>query len=160
MKIAYIFSALLVLIGSSASAQVTLSSADKTAAFRAAGYKRVGAQWRKCDDPGTAGYTPGAIEQAKDLNGDGRPEAVVTEGSTYCFGMTGTGFDVVSKQADGTWKLMVSRTGMASFLSTKGTGGWPDIEVGGPGFCFPVERWDGREYRLHRRQYEGRPCRR
>jgi hypothetical protein len=158
MKIAYIFSALLVLMASSASAQVMLSNADKTAAFRAAGYKRVGSQWRKCDDPGTASYTSGAIEQAKDLNGDGRPEAVITEGSTYCFGMTGTGFDVVSKQADGTWKLMVSRTGMASFLSAKGHEGWPDIEVGGPGFCFPIERWDGREYRLNRRQYEGRPC--
>jgi hypothetical protein len=26
------------------------------------------------------------------------------------------------------------------------------------GFCFPVERWDGREYALHRFQYEGKPC--
>lgn len=135
-----------------------LSSADTTAAFRAAGYTRANQQWRKCDDPGTLGYTPGAIELVRDINGDGRPEAVITEGSTFCHGMTGSGFDLVSKQANGTWKLMASRTGIATFLPTKGAGGWPDIEIGGPGFCFPVERWNGKEYLLHRRQYEGKPC--
>lgn len=36
--------------------------------------------------------------------------------------------------------------------------GWPDISVGGPGFCFPVERWNGKEYKLHRFEYEGKRC--
>jgi len=142
-----------------APAMPTVSAADTAAAFHAAGYARSAAQWRKCDDPGTAGYTPGAIELVRDLNGDGRLEIVITEGSTYCHGMTGSGFDIVSKQANGSWKLILSRTGVATFLNTRGAGGWPDIEVGGPGFCFPIERWNGKEYRLHRRQYEGRPCR-
>lgn len=145
---------------SAATAQTALPNADQTAAFRAAGYTRSGGQWRKCEDPGTAGYTPGVIEQVKDLNGDGRPEAIITEGSTFCFGMTGVGFDIVSKQANGSWKMIASRTGIPTFLATKGVGGWPDVEIGGPGFCFPVERWNGREYVIRRRQYEGRPCRR
>lgn len=140
-------------------AQTTLSVADRSAALRAAGFARQGTQWRKCDDPGTASYTPGNIDLVRDLNGDGRPEALITEGSIYCHGNTESGFDLVSKQADGKWKLIVSRTGIAEFLTTKGAGGWPDIEIGGPGFCFPVERWNGREYRLHRRQYQGRACR-
>ncbi len=122
--------------------------------------QKSGGQWRKCEDPSTAGYTPGAIEQMKDLNGDGRPEAVITEGSTFCFGITGVVFNIVSKQANGSWRLVASRTGIATFLATKGAGGWPDVEIGGPGMCFPVERWNGREYVIHRRQYEGRPCRR
>ena len=36
--------------------------------------------------------------------------------------------------------------------------GWPDIQVGGPGFCFPVLRWNGKEYILNRHEYEGKPC--
>lgn len=160
MRILPILASILLVAAHAAIAQTALSSADRAAAFRAAGYKRVGAQWHKCEDPGTASYTPGAIEQTGDLNGDGRPEIVISEGSTFCFGMTGTGFDLVSKQADGSWKLVVSRPGIAKFLTTKGAGGWPDIEIGGPGFCFPVERWNGRDYAIQRRQYEGRPCRR
>jgi hypothetical protein len=136
-----------------------LSAADQQAAFKAAGFTLHGKSWRSaCDDPDTASYTPGTIETVSDLNGDGRLEAVVTEGSSYCYGMAGTAFSIVSKQANGRWKVMTSGTGIVSFLPTKGAGGWPDIEIGGPGFCFPVQRWNGREYRLHGYQYEGKIC--
>lgn len=147
-----------------AAAPPTLSPAEQTAAFRAAGFKRVKGQWQGCGDPGTPTYTPGAIEQVLDFNGDGRPEAVVTEGSLFCFGRTEVGYTVVSKQADGSWKQITAGPGIVTVLPTPKvvlakTGGWPDLEIGGPGFCFPVERWNGREYALHRRQYEGKPCR-
>ncbi|MCY1416981.1 hypothetical protein D3C76_538740 [compost metagenome] len=136
-----------------------LSPTDQAAAFKAAGFNLKGKQWQSaCEDPGTTSYTPGTIEQVLDLNGDGHVEAVITEGGTFCYGHTGTGYSVVSQQANGSWKLITSGTGMPSFLSTKGVGGWPDIEVGGPGFCFPVERWDGRQYVLQRHQYEGKAC--
>jgi hypothetical protein len=136
-----------------------LSAADKQAAFKAAGFALHGKSWRSsCDDPDTASYTPGTIETVRDLNGDSRPEAVITEGSSYCYGMAGTSFSIVSKQANGSWTLITNGIGVVSFLPTKGTGGWPDIEIGGPGFCFPVERWNGHEYRLHGYQYEGKVC--
>lgn len=141
-------------------ASAPLAPADEAAAFKAAGFKLKGKQWRACDDPGTSSYSPGTIQEVRDLNGDGRPEAVIAEGSTFCHGNTGSGYSVVSKQANGSWKLIASGTGMPNFLATKGVDGWPDIEVGGPGFCFPVERWNGRAYVLHRHQYEGKPCRR
>lgn len=129
------------------------------AIFRAAGFTKRGAQWRSaCDDPGTLSYSPGAIEERKDLNGDGRPEAIVTEGGTYCYGNTGTGFWLVSQQTDGSWKLITNDMGMPEFLKTKGAAGWPDILIGGPGFCFPVKRWNGQAYVLNRREYEGKPC--
>lgn len=134
-----------------------LPAADQAAAFKAAGFRKAGAQWRKCEDP-TASSGQGMIAEVRDVNGDGRPEAVITEGGTFCYGHTGAGFSVVSKQRDGSWKLMTSGTGIATFLPTKGAGGWPDIEVGGPGFCFPVERWNGRAYKQHRYQYEGKSC--
>lgn len=136
-----------------------LSSADQAAAFKAAGFKLKGKRWQACADP-SSGATPGAIEDVRDLNGDGLPEAIITEGGTYCYGNTGAGYSLVSKQADGSWKLMASGTGMLHVLNTRGTGNWPDIEIGGPGFCFPVERWNGRQYALHRHEYEGKRCRR
>ena len=141
-----------------AAAPAMLSPADQAAAFKAAGFTQKGRQWQACEDP-TATYTPGAIETVRDLNGDGRPEAVITEGGSFCHGNTGTGYTVVSKQANGSWKRITGNTGVASFLKTKGVGGWPDIEVGGPGFCFPVERWNGKQYVLNRRQYQGKACR-
>jgi hypothetical protein len=144
-------------VSSAYAAPPQLSSADEAAAFRAAGFKHKGKTWQNCDDP-TPTYTAGALEQVRDVNGDGRPEAVLTEGGSFCYGNTGAGYSLVSKQADGSWRLITSGTGIVTFLNTKGAGGWFDLEIGGPGFCFPVLRWNGREYALQRHQYEGKRC--
>lgn len=159
MKPRFRLAALAIMLGcaTALAATVQLSATDKAAAFKAAGYMLKGGQWHACDDP-TPSYTPGAIQDVRDLNGDGRPEALITEGSGYCYGNTGVSYSLVSKQANGSWKLITHSTGIATFLSTKGVGGWPDIEIGGPGFCFPVERWNGHAYVLQRHQYEGKPC--
>jgi hypothetical protein len=136
-----------------------LAAADEVAAFQAAGFKKRAGKWRSdCDDPGTLTYTPGAVERVGDFNGDGRPDAVLTEGGTYCYGNTGTGYWLVSRRADGGWALMSRSTGIAEFLKTRGSDGWPDIVVGGPGLCFPVLRWTGREYKLNRWEYDGKAC--
>lgn len=141
-----------------AAAQAASPVLDEAAIFTAAGFHQEDGHWAKCGDPGTVSYTPGAIESPGDLNGDGLPEAVVTEGGSYCFGMTGQGYTLMSQQADGGWKLITENIGVPGFLDSKGADGWPDIEVGGPGFCFPVQRWNGSEYGTDRFEYEGKPC--
>jgi hypothetical protein len=158
MRVQRLFPAILVVLFCAPilASPTKLSPADEAAAFKAAGFKLKGKQWRACDDQ-SASYTPGAIE-VRDLNGDGRLDALVTEGSGDCYGNTGVAYSLVSQQANGSWKLMSQGVGMATFLPTKGAGGWPDIEVGGPGFCFPVLRWNGSEYVEHGHQYEGKPC--
>ncbi len=139
-----------------ASADLTLTDADRLAAFKAAGALQRKGMWVMCaDDPNSSGAT---IDTVHDLNGDGRPEAVVTEGGTFCYGHAGTGYQLLSKQADGKWRVMTGSSGIPEFLKTKGVGGWPDISVGGPGFCFPVQRWNGKAYALHRFEYEGKRC--
>lgn len=147
------------MLAAPAEAQVTLSPDDQAAAFKAAGFKKHGTQWQACGDPGSAGYTPGSIETIRDLDGDGRPEAVITEGSAACFGGDEVGYTIVSKQADQSWKQIASGTGIPTVLATKGVAGWPDLEIGGQGFCFPVQRWNGKAYVLQRHQYDGKPCR-
>lgn len=138
------------------------SAADEAAIFKAAGFKRKGKRWvtEGCDDPASSTYGPGTVEDFKDLNGDGRPEAVLSEGGTFCYGNTGQGFWLLSQQGGGTWKLLMQSTGIPQFMATKGKDGFPDIQIGGPGFCFPVVRWDGKEYKTQRWEYEGKACKR
>ncbi len=139
-----------------AAASATLTLPERAAILTAAGAVRRGARWMICTQDLNASAR---IDQIEDLNGDGRPEAVVGEDGTVCHGPSGTGFTLLSKQANGKWKKIFASDGIPEFLKTKYGGGWPDISIGGPGFCFPVMRWDGRAYVNHRLEYEGRPCR-
>ena len=159
MRRAALAAVIIATASNAASPSVNVPPSDERAIFKAAGFKLRGDQWRSdCDDPGTASYSPGAIETFRDLNGDMLPEAVVIEGGTYCYGNTGVGYSLVTKHRTGKWGLVTSGTGILQFLETTGVDGWPDIEIGGPGFCFPVERWNGKEYELDRHQYEGKAC--
>lgn len=134
-----------------------LTAADRAAAFKASGAMQRGGRWVACADDPHGGAAE--IGEVRDLNGDGRPEVVVTGNGTYCYGHAGTGYSLLSKQASGDWKRVDANTGIPEFLKTRGKDGWPDISVGGPGFCFPVLRWNGRAYALQRHEYEGKPCR-
>lgn len=70
-----------------------LSSTDQAAAFKTAGFKLKGKRWQACDDPSLS-YTPGTIQEVRDLNGDGLPETIISEGGTYCYGNTGAGYSL------------------------------------------------------------------
>jgi hypothetical protein len=132
------------------------SQAEATEIYRAAGATRMAGGWSLCpDDPR---LEPASIEPQGDLNGDGRPEMLVTQSSTFCYGQAEMGFVLLSKQADGRWLRIDAAAGIPEFLKTRGVGGWPDMSIGGPGFCFPVMRWNGKVYVLHRREYGGKSC--
>jgi len=136
------------------------SATDEAAIFKAAGFKKHGS-WKSGECEGMEGesYQPGTIETYKDINGDGRVDAVVTEGSGICYGNTGTRFWLLTKEPNGTWKRMISEIGIAEFVpSNKGRAGWPSLSIGGPGFCFPVYRWNGRVWELYTFEYEGKRC--
>lgn len=134
-----------------------LAPQERSALFKAAGAVPKAGKWYGCtDDPNPQ---PATIDLYRDLNGDGKPEAIVSSYGSFCYGMTGQGYALLSRQANGSWRQIDGGSGIPEFLPTKGTGGWPDMSIGGPGFCFPVLRWNGRAYALQRHQYEGRPCR-
>jgi len=137
-----------------------LSAADEATAFKAAGFTRKGATWRTdCDaDPSTAGYESGKVDQLADLNGDGLLEALITEASLYCYGNTGRGFTLVSKQPSGRWVRLYKSQGIPRILANRANG-WAEIEVGGPGLCYAVLSWKGGAYAIHRHEYEDKPCR-
>jgi len=125
----------------------SLSAADRAAIFKAAGFKQKGDQWIRCEeDPPTASYQAGRIE-LEDVNGDGKAEAWVKESSTFCYGNTAEFFVLLAKGDDGGWRKLLEEVGVPTVLETKRQG-WPDIEVGGPGFGkFPVRHWNGKTYK-------------
>jgi hypothetical protein len=136
-----------------------LTPSEEAVIFKTAGYQLTGKQWHsECSDPSELSFSPAVIEKVIDLNNDGLSEVLVTESGTACYGNTGNGFSLVSKQKNGNWMLMLSSTGIPNFLSTKGVNNFPDIQIGGPGFCFLIVRWDGKNYANNRFEYEGKTC--
>lgn len=84
-----------------------------------------------------------------DLNGDGKPE-VFTRLLGGCFGMAGVQMDLLVQDKDGQWKSQFGFPGDYTVLETKHLG-YPDIEIGGPGACFPIWRWSGTAYDIHKK---------
>jgi hypothetical protein len=129
--------------------------AERAAILKAAGLTLRGEDWVGCDGNTTASIEKGDV---RDLNGDGTLEAIVTERGSACYGNTGQGFYLLTQSGTGAWKVMYGGTGMPEFLATKANG-WPELEIGGPGFCFPIERWDGKTYVFNRNhEYEPGAC--
>ncbi|MBM7060516.1 hypothetical protein JQX08_07330 [Pseudomonas sp. UL073] len=84
-----------------------------------------------------------------DLNQDGQPE-VFTQIHGICLGGgAGVLLELYIKGRDGQWHGQFGFPGMYNVLTTKHQG-YPDIEIGGPGTCFPVWRWNGQSYALHK----------
>jgi hypothetical protein len=132
---------------------VTPSRAERVVIFKAAGFTPTTGDYLMCDKE-----TPLGLE-VRDINGDGRLDAIVTDGGTECYGDSGTGFTLLTHTAMGKWTKLTASQGIPNFLKTRANG-WPELEVGGPGFCFPVLRWTGKAFATHRHHYQGKPCKR
>lgn len=87
--------------------------------------------------------------EAVDLNGDGQLEVLTHEGG-MCFGRAGAQMNLYIRDRSGQWQPQFGFPGMARLLNTR-RHGFPDIQVDGPGTCFPVWRYDGKRYQLFKR---------
>ena len=126
-----------------------LSPAEQASIMTAAGYKRVGKAWKGCE--GSSSVDKDGVE-IRDLNGDGRPEAVITASGYECYGNAGQGFAVL-RAVPGGWKTMAEETGIPTFLKQRGAQGYPDIEIGGPGDVLPGRALERKELPGRRRPY-------
>lgn len=57
---------------------------------------------------------------------------------------------LLARDQQGHWKENFGFPGIHKLLPTRHLG-YPDIKIGGPGFCFPVWRRNGRRYRIFKR---------
>lgn len=90
-----------------------------------------------------------------DLNEDGQVEYLVFVGGTgngasSCFGQAGRSIHLLSRTKSGKWREDLGFGASDVRMIVRGSGRWDDLEIQGPGFCFPIWRNDGAGYRIHK----------
>lgn len=81
-----------------------------------------------------------------DLNGDGNYEVFVEFGNSCISGFTGRSLSLFIKDENGNYQYQLGFPAMGYQMLERGVDGYPDLQFGGPGFCFPVWAWDGSNY--------------
>lgn len=83
-----------------------------------------------------------------DMNKDGKEEIFVAYGNSFTSGHTGSSIALYIKDANGKYTDQLGFPGMVPDALTTLSKGYPDLVIGGPGFEFPVWRWNGKAYSL------------
>ena len=90
-----------------------------------------------------------------DLNGDGREDLFVGLGSAAMFGNTGENFQLFLADPAGKYLAQPDIGGGRPLIMNTKSLGYPDIVIGGPGFEFPLYRWNGRKYSWSKKIKDG-----
>ena len=85
-----------------------------------------------------------------DMNKDGKEEIFVHFGNSYTSGNTGTSIALFIKNSSGVYQNHLGFPGMIPDALATVNQGYPDLLIGGPGFEYPVLRWNGKTYANHR----------
>ena len=81
-----------------------------------------------------------------DMNKDGNEEVFIVMQSSALFGNKEQDFMLYIKNNKGNFVKDPDLSGGIVMILLSKNLGYPDIAVGGPGFEFPVCRWDGKKY--------------
>lgn len=81
-----------------------------------------------------------------DLNKDGSEEIFLVFGNSYTSGNTGSSVVVYIKNAAGNFTSHLGFPGTTPDILSTVNMGYPDLMIGGPGFEFPILRWNGKTY--------------
>ena len=82
-----------------------------------------------------------------DMNKDGNEEVFIVMQSSALFGNKEQDFMLYIKNNKGNFVKDPDLSGGIAMILISKNPGYPDIAVGGPGFEFPVCRWDGKKYK-------------
>ena len=83
------------------------------------------------------------------MNKDGKEEIFVQFGNSYTSGNTETSISLFIKNTSGAYKNHLGFPGTLPDALSSVSQGYPDLLIGGPGFEFPVLRWNGKTYAHH-----------
>ena len=92
------------------------------------------------------GQPAGAVVEFRDMNRDGRQEVLVIFGNGCTSGMAGSSALLLIRDAGGKLQPNLGFPAASADPLPEVNLGYPDLLIGGPGFCFPVWRWDGKTY--------------
>ena len=124
----------------------TIAEADQRAIFDALDYL-VSADGTSLEAMDCGPIFASAAEA--DLNGDGIVEVFVLGGNTCTSGMDGSTITLWIKDAEGTYAMNLGFPGGGWTVLETSNMGYPDLSIGGAGFCEAVWRWDGTMYQQH-----------
>ncbi len=91
-------------------------------------------------------YPFGAQVLPTDFNKDGKEEVFIVYGNSYTSGGAGSSVVVFIKNAAGKYEPQLGFPGMAPDVLATTNKGYPELLIGGPGFEFPVWKWNGTSY--------------
>ncbi len=96
------------------------------------------------------GQPAGADVEFRDMNGDGKDEVLVIFGNTCLSGHAGSSVLLFIQNAAGKYEANFGFPAASADPKAEKSQGYPDLLIGGPGFCFGVWRWNGKQYAHHR----------
>lgn len=97
-------------------------------------------------DKDSKDYPFGVTVYPTDLNKDGKEEIFVLFGNSFTSGATGSSIVLFIKNPAGGYSENLGFPGTAPDVLATTSKGYPDLLIGGPGFEFPVWRWNGKTY--------------
>ena len=95
-------------------------------------------------DPNCGDIEP--VAEVVDLNADGQHEVFVSWGNSCLSGHTGRSLTLFIKDRAGKYQYQLGFPAVGYETLEAGVDGYPDLLIGGPGFCFPIWAWDGENY--------------
>jgi hypothetical protein len=126
-----------------------LSAADKNAIYSKLGF-RLSKDKTQFVIEGGEEYPFGVMVFPTDMNKDSLEEIFISFGNGFTSGNTGSSVSLFIKNDKKTYKDNLGFPGMLPDALTTSNQGYLDILIGGPGFEFPVWRWNGKTYAHHR----------
>lgn len=128
-----------------------LSIAEKNSLFLQTGFVLSKDQKQfASSEEGAADYPFDAYLYNTDMSADGKEEIFIVFGNSYTSGNMGSNAVLYIKDANGKYTANLGfPSSTPSMLPTKSKG-YADLVIGGPGFEFPVWRWNGKTYNFFR----------
>jgi hypothetical protein len=87
-----------------------------------------------------------ARAEVVDLNGDGSYEVFIYWGNACTSGGTGSSLSLFTKDSSGGYRDQLGFPAAGYTTLPARNDGYPDLQFGGPGFCFAVWSWNGNNY--------------
>ncbi|MEP6594430.1 MAG: hypothetical protein ABJA71_00725 [Ginsengibacter sp.] len=131
-----------------------LSDETKNTIFDNLGFKLSKDAKQFISDDASAEYPFDALVYTTDLNKDSKEEVFILFGNTFTSGMTGSSIIVFIVDKNGTYKMNMGFPGTLPDVLSTANLGYPDLLIGGPGFEFPVWRWNGKVYNFFKQVKE------